>query len=115
MKEMKAKVDPRRAGHEVLSIQRTRKKEVPLVLKKGGYVSAFCKVLDQAVGERADISALVSTRSLEITDLDETIEKKEIVSALCLALGRPAHDGFRCLGYGHGFRGCGNPEREDAC
>ena len=45
------------------------------------------------VGERAEISALVSTRSLEIRDLDETVEKEEVVSALCLALDRPAFEG----------------------
>ena len=39
LKEMKAKVDPRKAGLEVLSIRRTRKEEVLLVLKKGGDVS----------------------------------------------------------------------------
>ena len=165
MREMKAKVDPRKAGLEVLSIRRTRKEEVLLVLKKGGDVSAFRKELDLAVGERAQISALVSTRSLEIRDLDETVEKEEVVSALCLALGRPAFEGscrlftrfggvktavirlaeadaarllqlgklrigwvacrirghvevarcFRCLGYGHGSRGCSNPDRKNAC
>ena len=40
-KEMKAKVDPRKAGLEVLSIRRTRKEEVLLVLKKGRDVSAI--------------------------------------------------------------------------
>ena len=64
--EIKAKVDPRIAGHEVLSIWRTRKGEVLLVLKEGGDVSAFHEELEQAVGERAEISAPVSTRSLEI-------------------------------------------------
>ena len=75
LREMKAKVDPRKAGLEVLFIRRTRKEEVLLVLKKGGEVSAFRKELDQAVGERAEISALVASRSLEIRDLDETVEK----------------------------------------
>ena len=93
LKEMKAKVDPRKAGLEVLSIRRTREEEVLLVLKKGGDVSAFRKELDLAVGERAQISALVSTRSLEIRDLDEIVEKEEVVSSLCLALSRPALDG----------------------
>ena len=93
LKKMKAKVDFRKAGLEVLSIRRTRKEEVLLVLKKGGDISAFRKELDLAVGERAQISALVSTRSLEIRDLDETVEKEEVVDALCLALGRPALDG----------------------
>ena len=80
---MKAKVDPRKTGLEVLYIWRTRKEEALLVLKKGGNVSAFRKELDQAVVERAEISALVSTRSLEIRNLDETVEKEEVVSTLC--------------------------------
>ena len=84
---MKAKVNPRKAGLEVLSIRRTSKEEVLLVLKKGGDVSAFRNELDRAVGERAEISALDWTRSLETRDLDETVEKEELMSALCLALG----------------------------
>ena len=47
----------------------------------------------QAVGESAEISSLVLTRSLEIRDLDETIEKENVVSVLCLALGRTVLDG----------------------
>ena len=80
-------------SYKVLSIRRTRKEEVLLVLKKGGDVSTFHKELDRAVGERAEISALVLKRSLVIRDLDETVEKEEVVSALCMALGRPALDG----------------------
>ena len=76
LKEMKAKVDPRKAGLEVLSIRRTRKDEDLLVLKKGGDVSASRKELDLALGERAQISALVSTRSLEIRDLARPLRKK---------------------------------------
>ena len=93
MTEVKAKVDPRMAGLEVLYIRRTRKEEVLLVLKRGGDVSAFCKELDRAVGERVGISALFSPRSLKIRDPDETVEKEEVVSALRLALGRPVLDG----------------------
>ena len=102
---------------------------------------------------------------LEIRDLDETVEKEEVVSVLCLALGRPVLDEscrlfarfggvktavirlaeadaarllqldevrigwvacrirehaevarcFRCLSYGHGFRGCINPDVKNAC
>ena len=131
---------------------------------KRGDVSAFREELDQAVGERTEISALVSTSSLEIRDLDETVEKEEVMSVLCLALVRPAFNGscrlftrfgwtktavirlaeadarcvlqlgkvrmgwvecrvrehvevarcFRCLGYGHGSRGCGYPDRKNA-
>ena len=38
------------AGADVLSFRRTRRKEILLVLKKGGDVSAFEKALDQADG-----------------------------------------------------------------
>ena len=124
---MKAKVHPRKAGLEVLSIRRTK--------------------------------------DLEIRNFDETVEKEEVVSALCLALGKPAFEGscrlftrfggvktavirlaeadaarllqlgklrigwvacrirghlevarcFRCLGYGHGSRDCSNPDRKNVC
>ena len=93
LREMKARVNPREAGLKVLPIRMTRKKEVLLVLKKGGDVSVFKKVLDQAVGVRVNISALASKRSLEIRDLYETVRKEEVVAAPCLALGRAALDG----------------------
>ena len=48
-----------------------------------------------------EISALVSKRALEIMDLDETVEKEDVVAALCLALGRPGFNGscrlFTCF------------------
>ena len=59
LKEMKASVNPQDSGLEVLSIQRTRKEEVLLVLKKEGDISACQKALDRAVGVRAEIEALV--------------------------------------------------------
>ena len=86
---MKAKVNPQNSGAEVLSIRRTRKEEILLVLKKGGDVSAFEKALDQAVGQKAEVKSLVSKRSVEIRDLDETITREKVVDALCIALGKP--------------------------
>ena len=89
LKAMKVKVNPQNSGAEVLSIRRTRKEEILLVLKKGGDVSAFEKALDQAVGQRAEVKSLVSKRSVEIRDLDETITRQDVVAALCVALGKP--------------------------
>ena len=57
--------------------------------KRGGDISAFEKSLDQAVGEKAEVKSLVSKRSLEVRDLDETVRRKEVVAALCIALGKP--------------------------
>ena len=48
---MKVKVNPQNARAEVFSIQRPRREEILLVLKKGDDVTAFEKALDQAVGE----------------------------------------------------------------
>ena len=45
------------------------------------------------VEEKADVRALVSKRSLEIRDLDETVTREKVVAALCLQLGRPDLDG----------------------
>ena len=79
---MKAKVNPQNAGEEVLSIRRTRREEILLVLKKGSDVSSFKKALDQTVGEKAEFKSLVSKRSLEVRVLDETVTREEVVAAL---------------------------------
>ena len=89
LKAMKAKVNPQNAEAEVLSIRRTRREEILLVRRKGGDVSTFEKALDQAVGEKAEVKSLVSKRSLEVRDLDETVTREEVVAALCIALGKP--------------------------
>ena len=67
------------AGAEVLSIRRTRREEILLVLKKGGDVSAFEKELDRAVGEKVDVKSLVSKWSLEVRDVDEIVTREEVV------------------------------------
>ena len=41
------------------------------------------------VGERAEIKSLVSKRSLEVRDLDETVTREEVVAALFITLGKP--------------------------
>ena len=46
---VKPKVNHRNSGAEVLSIWRTTREEILLVLKKGGDISAFEKALDHAV------------------------------------------------------------------
>ena len=50
----------------------------------------------------AKIEALVSRRSLEIRDLDETVEKEEVAAALAGVLGRPDLDGHCRLHTGFG-------------
>ena len=47
----------------------------------------------KAFGEKASVSALVSKRSIEIRDFDETVEKKEVMVWHGMALGRPAFIG----------------------
>ena len=90
---MKAGVNSQNSGLEVLSVRRTRKEEVLLILKKGSDIPAFQKALDRVVGAGAKLEALVSRRPFLIRDLDETVEKEEVVAALAGALGRPALDG----------------------
>ena len=88
LKAMKAKVNLQNLVAEVLSIRRTRREEILLVLKKGGDVSVFEKALDQAVGAKANVKSLVSKRTFEVRDLDETVTREEVVAALCTALVR---------------------------
>ena len=70
-------------------MRKARRDEILLVLRKGGDVSAIEKALDLEVGEKANVKALVSKRSLEVKDLDETVKRKEVVVALCIALEKP--------------------------
>ena len=86
---MKAEVNPQNAGVEDRSIQSTRREELLLVLKKGGKVSAFEKALDQVVREKAEIKSLVSKRSLEVRDPDETVTREDVAATLCIALSEP--------------------------
>ena len=89
LKAMKAKVDHQNSGAKVLSIQRTMREEILLVLKGGGIISAFEKTLDQVVEQKAYVKSLVTKRSLEVRDFDETVTREEVVAALCIALGKP--------------------------
>ena len=89
LKAIKTEVNPQNLRAEVLSIRRTRREEILLVLKKGGDVSAFEKALDPAVGEKADVKSLVSKRTLKVRDLEETDTREVFVEALCIALGKP--------------------------
>ena len=75
LKVMKAKINSQNAGVEVLSIRRPRREEFLLVLKKAGDVSAFKKMLDQAVREKAEVESLVPKRSLAVRDLEETVSQ----------------------------------------
>ena len=59
------------------------------ILKTGGDVSNFEKALDQPPGRRGEVKSLVSKRSLEVRDLDETVTREDVVAALCIALGKP--------------------------
>ena len=88
LKDMKAQVNPTESILEVLSVRRTRKEEILLVLKKGGDIPAFKKPLDQAVGASANVRTLVTTKVVEIRDIDETTTREEVAAALSKALGR---------------------------
>ena len=50
---------------------------------------AFEKAHDRAVGDKVDVRSLVSKRTLEVRDLDETVTREKDVAALCIALGKP--------------------------
>ena len=49
-------------------------------------VSAFEKALEQAVGEKANVKSLVSKRSLEVRDHNETVTREKVDAVLCIAL-----------------------------
>ena len=58
---------------------------IPTRFEKDGYLpeTALC------VSGKAEIKSLVSKRSLDVRDLDETVTREEVVATLCIALGKP--------------------------
>ena len=144
-------------------LPRKKRPGSPSGLQKRG--RRFSLLRGARLGGRGEGRNDVSTRSLEISYLDDTVEEEEAVSVPCFALGRPACDGscrlftrfggvnttvirlaeadamrllqlgkvrigwvecrvrehveiarcFRCLGYSHRSRGCGNHDRKNAC
>ena len=89
LKAMKAKVNLQNSEADILSIRRTRREEILLVLRKGGDVLAFEKALDQVVAGKAEVESLISKRFLEVRDHDETVTREDVVPALCIVLGKP--------------------------
>ena len=89
LKVMKARVNPQSSGAEVLSIRRTGREEILLARKRSGDVSAFKKGLDRVVGEKADVTSLVSKRTIDVRELNEIVTRKEVVAKLSIALGKP--------------------------
>ena len=64
-------MNPQDSGAEVLSTRRTRRKEILLVLKKGGDVPTFEKARDRAIGDKADLRSLVPKRTLAVRDIGD--------------------------------------------
>ena len=61
--------------------------------QKGGRRFSLPRTLGQAFSEKAIVKALVSEKSLQIMDLEETVEKEEVIAILSGALVKPDLDG----------------------
>ncbi|XP_043462860.1 uncharacterized protein LOC122498924 [Leptopilina heterotoma] len=88
IEELFATVNPAETETEVLSIRRTKKQDLLFVLKKGRNFFTFSSRVTEAPKEKASVSPLVTKRSLEISDLDETAEIKDVEEALKKAVDR---------------------------
>ncbi|XP_043474822.1 uncharacterized protein LOC122506601 [Leptopilina heterotoma] len=86
--ELFATVNPAETKTEVLSIRRTEKQDLLFVLKRGQDFSTFSGKVTEALKGKARVSPLVTKRSLEVRDLDETTEIQDVTNALKKALGR---------------------------
>lgn len=82
LKKMKASVNPADCGTEVLSIRRTKNKELLVVLKKDSDAISLNKALVKAVGDEASINTLTPQMLLEIKDIDEASTKEEVELAV---------------------------------
>ncbi|XP_043464407.1 uncharacterized protein LOC122499895 [Leptopilina heterotoma] len=87
-RQVKKSVDPSETGTEILSIRRSRKQEMLVILRRNQGVSSFSSKLAEALKDKADVCPIVTKRSLEIRDLDETTEVDEVTEAVSQTLGR---------------------------
>ena len=117
LKEMKAKVDPRRAELEVLSKRgETFRPSVRSSTGRSGKGWKFRPWSRQGPSKLGTLKrplrkkrlcllcALLQLNNLRIGWVKCRI-REDVEVARC----------FRCLEYGHGSRGCSNPDRKDAC
>jgi hypothetical protein len=66
----------------VQAIRRTKKDELLIVLRKGEETASFAKIVGDELMGKASIKMLITMRTLEIRDIDETAEKQDIVDAI---------------------------------
>lgn len=77
-------------GNAVETIRRTKKGELLMALKKGEQTSDFAKIVGKELNGKAQVKPLVMTRTVEIRDLDETVEEQDVRDAMNEKLGDDA-------------------------
>ena len=82
IKKMKETVDPIAHGANILTIRRTQKKELLLVLDKKSDVSKLNEALTKAVGAQAKVNTLTRKEIVEVRDIDETVAVEEVFEAI---------------------------------
>ena len=85
---MKKGVNPTTTSTEVLSIRRTKKEEILIVLKKEQDNNAFSQALTKVIGSKTEVKPLISRESLEIRDLDEATTEEETIAAVRAKLAK---------------------------
>lgn len=92
LKVMKLGVCLSETKNEVLSLRRTKMYKLLSLLKNGQDLSSLSRTLTTVPERKAEVSSTVSTRSLEVMDLDETIKVTEVVDKVKEILGKSDMD-----------------------
>lgn len=75
------RISPDESKVDVLSGRRSRRQDVFLVIKKGQDLTGFSSALTTVLEEKTVVTIVVSTSSVEILELDETVGVSNVLKA----------------------------------
>lgn len=83
---MEKEVDPSKLGARVVQVRRSLKKELLIIVKRGGETSKFATALSETLKDKAEVRTLAKWKSVEIRGLAESATDTAVMLAIKGAL-----------------------------
>lgn len=86
LKHMKENIDPTEIGVEVNEMRRTKAGELLIKIKSGeGKAELLKEVIANTLGDEVTIRTVTKNSNIDIRDMDESVEERDIIKALMIA------------------------------
>jgi hypothetical protein len=82
LKKLRGAINVEEIGCKISGVRRSQGGEILLEVEKGGATSALATKVAEVLGSSASVRRLTPTTSIEIRDLDEGVEKEDVVAAI---------------------------------